>query len=107
MARYDLTADQLREFVPALDAAGADLLRDFDAGDGCFWNNNPLVATDETEADWIAARGEPTDRVGRVLHWDETRSVPHATNHARTMTVGRHIYVLPTEFGSVAVVEAA
>lgn len=101
MARIALTEAQIVAFHPAFEAAGVTETGAFKdiAGDWqAIVEESPMVATEETAADWIAARGEPAKRVGDVLVFEDR--VPGRKVEAVT----RRVYVLPTDFGTVAIV---
>lgn len=107
MARIALTEDQIIAFHPAFEAAGltdTGAFRDINNQWCALPEESPMVATEETLADWIAARGEPTKRVGDVAVFDETKRVPSSKGD-RHVRLGRTVYVLPTAFGTVAIVE--
>lgn len=101
MARITLTEAQIIAFHPAFEAAGCtdtgafkDIAGDWQA----IPEESPMVATEETAADWIAARGKPAEICGDLLVFEDR--VPGR----KVESVTRRIYVLPTDFGTVAIV---
>lgn len=108
MARIELTEQQIIAYHPAFDGAGAvetGAFTDIDGDWQALADETPMVATNETLTDWIAARGEPTKQIGDVRVWEEITAGPHPSRHRRQVETGRLIFVLPTDFGSVAIVE--
>jgi|SRR5579875_1397391 len=104
MARFNLPTEDMLIAIEAFTTAGADL-PDFDAEDGTFWDGKDhIIGTDETAADWITARGEPTRRIGDVMIWDETSLIAHPSKPKRNIRVGRYVYVLPCSDGTSACV---
>lgn len=108
MARIALTEQQIIEFHPAFSSAGAvdtGAFTDIDGDWQAIADETPMVATNETLTDWIAARGAPTKQVGDVRVWEEIQVGQHPSKSRRQVESGRIIFVLPTEFGTVAIVE--
>lgn len=108
MARITLTEQQIIAFHPAFEAAGATETGAFTDIDGdwqAIVDECPMVATEETLPMWIEARGEPTKVIGDVRVWEDLVTLPHPTKPNRRVETGRLIYVLPTNFGTVAIVE--
>lgn len=102
MARIALTEQQIINYHPAFEAVGVtdtgafkDIAGDWQA----IPEESPMVATEETAADWIAARGAPKELCGDLMIFEDR--VPGR----KVASVTRRVYVLPTEFGSVAIVE--
>lgn len=103
MARIALTEAQIVAFHRQFEEAGLSqvetgVMKDV-AGD---WiadeDDTPMVATEETAADWIAARGEPAERRGDLMVFKDRVA------GGRRGTTIRTVYVLPTAFGTVAIV---
>lgn len=102
MARITLTEQQIIAFHPAFEAAGVTETGAFKDVSGewqAIVEESPMVATEETVADWIAARGKPAELCGDIMIFED--QVPGR----KVSSVTRRVYVLPTDFGSVAIVE--
>lgn len=101
MARITLTDQQIINFHPAFEAVGVTdtgAFRDIAGEWQAIVEESPMVATEETAADWIAARGKPAELCGDLMIFEDR--IPGR----RVESVVRRIYVLPTEFGSVTIV---
>jgi hypothetical protein len=104
MARISPTEEQLVSFHRAFVAAGLS-----ETDTGAFkdvsgdWRVDPeenrMVATESTTADWIASRGKPAELRGDLLVFEDR--IP---GRKPGLMVTRKVYVLPTEFGTVAIV---